>query len=90
MHASLGDLLQTAVFHFRRLDSNHWGPDKRAEEILQTLASKALDSPFVIAVGNGTASREVQLFIASLIKRNVISAKFWLVISVFAPNCFMF
>ncbi|KAL3981674.1 Tex-like protein N-terminal domain family protein [Acanthocheilonema viteae] len=74
-----GDLLQTAVFYLHRLHANLWGPDERAEEVLKTLASKAVNSPFVIAVGNGTASREVQVFIASLIQRDVISAKFCVV-----------
>ncbi|EFO23916.2 transcription accessory protein [Loa loa] len=74
-----GDLLQTAVFHFRRLDAMRWAPDEQAEELLKTLASKALDSPFVIAIGNGTASRETQIFIASLIQRGVIAAKFCVV-----------
>uniref|UniRef100_A0AAF5PG24 S1 RNA-binding domain-containing protein n=1 Tax=Wuchereria bancrofti TaxID=6293 RepID=A0AAF5PG24_WUCBA len=74
-----GDLLQTAVFHFRRLNAKNWCPDERAEEILKTLVSKALNSPFVIAIGNGTASRETQVFIASLIQRGVIAAKFCVV-----------
>ncbi|KAM3726785.1 S1 RNA-binding domain-containing protein [Dirofilaria immitis] len=74
-----GDLLQTAVFRFRRLDAKHWGPDEHAEEILKTLASKIVNSSFVIAIGNGTASREVQVFIASLIQRRIIAAKFCVV-----------
>ncbi|VDN93085.1 unnamed protein product [Brugia pahangi] len=74
-----GDLLQTAVFYFRRLNAKNWCPDERAEEILKTLVSKALNSPFVIAIGNGTASRETQVFIASLIQRGVIAAKFCVV-----------
>uniref|UniRef100_A0A0R3RUL7 YqgFc domain-containing protein n=1 Tax=Elaeophora elaphi TaxID=1147741 RepID=A0A0R3RUL7_9BILA len=73
-----GNLLQTAIFHLRRLDAKRWGPDERAEEILKTLASKAI-TPFVVAIGNGTASRETQAFIASLIQRNVIAAKFCIV-----------
>lgn len=66
----------------------HWGPDERAEEILKTLVSKVLCSPFIIAVGNGTASREAQLFISSLIQRSVITTKFWLVVHVFNRNAY--
>uniref|UniRef100_A0A915PZE2 YqgF/RNase H-like domain-containing protein n=1 Tax=Setaria digitata TaxID=48799 RepID=A0A915PZE2_9BILA len=74
-----GDLLQTAVFHFRRLDTKRWIPDERAEEILKTLVSNAPNLPVVIAVGNGTASRETQVFISSLIQRRLIDAKFCVV-----------
>ncbi|VDK84378.1 unnamed protein product [Litomosoides sigmodontis] len=74
-----GSLVQTAIFHLRRNYSNCWVPDERAEEILITLASKTVNSPFIIAIGNGTASHEVQMFVASLIQRGVIAAKFCVV-----------
>ncbi|OZC08194.1 Tex-like protein [Onchocerca flexuosa] len=74
-----GDLLQTAIFYLKPLDIKGWAPDTRAEEILKTLASKIIDLPLVIAIGNSSATREVQVFVASLIQRRVIVAKFCVV-----------
>uniref|UniRef100_A0A8R1XV83 S1 motif domain-containing protein n=1 Tax=Onchocerca volvulus TaxID=6282 RepID=A0A8R1XV83_ONCVO len=74
-----GDLLQTAIFYLKPLDAKGWVPDTNAEEILKTLASKIIDLPLVIAIGNSSATREVQVFIASLIQRHVIVAKFCVV-----------
>lgn len=85
-----GDVVESAVFYLVHLGAKQWGADGRAEAILKSLASRSAGSPLVIAIGNGTASREVQRFVASLIQRHQLSAHFWLVLDfvTLVYNCF--
>ncbi|VDN01004.1 unnamed protein product [Thelazia callipaeda] len=66
-----GNLIETTIFYLRQSRFNSWLPDERAESVLEALASKIASLPLVIAIGNGTGSREVQTFIASLIQHSI-------------------
>uniref|UniRef100_A0A915C734 YqgF/RNase H-like domain-containing protein n=1 Tax=Parascaris univalens TaxID=6257 RepID=A0A915C734_PARUN len=68
-----GEVVETGVFYLVQRSKEHWEVDSRAEGVLLRMASKCRSSKWIIAVGNGTASRMVQCTVASLIKRNAFS-----------------